>query len=78
MVPHDRAADGRTRGHPRGPADRAPAARAQVKRMLHEYYQPIDYPTMFAALAESPEPREGMRAFMEKRQPAWFPPDLPS
>jgi enoyl-CoA hydratase len=56
----------------------APAARAQVKRMLNEHYPPTDHLTMFAALEESPEPREGMRAFMEKRQPAWIPPDLPS
>ncbi|SEP05218.1 enoyl-CoA hydratase/isomerase family protein [Trujillonella endophytica] len=56
----------------------APGARAQTKRMLNEHYRPIDYPTMFAALEESPEPREGMRAFMEKRPPAWVPPDLPA
>jgi enoyl-CoA hydratase len=28
---------------------------------------------MFWALAESPEPREGMQAFMEKRAPSWVP-----
>ena len=46
--------------------------------MLNESYRPIDYLTMFAALEESPEPREGMRAFMEKRPPAWVPDDLRS
>jgi enoyl-CoA hydratase len=51
----------------------APAARAQVKRMLNERYGLIDYQTMFWALANSPEPREGMRAFMEKRPPSWVP-----
>ena len=54
----------------------APRARAQVKRMLNERYGIIDYPTMFSALAHSDEPREGMRAFMEKRPPAWVPPGL--
>jgi enoyl-CoA hydratase len=50
-----------------------PMARAQVKRMLNERYGLIDYETMFWALEHSDEPREGMRAFMEKRPPAWVP-----
>jgi enoyl-CoA hydratase len=50
-----------------------PMARMQVKRMLNERYGLIDYETMFWALAESPEPREGMQAFMEKRAPSWVP-----
>ena len=50
-----------------------PMARMQVKRMLNERYGLIDYQTMFWALDESPEPREGMRAFMEKRPPSWVP-----
>ena len=54
----------------------APDARGQVKRMLNERYGQIDYPTMFRALEHSPEPREGRRAFMEKRPPAWIPPDV--
>ena len=33
----------------------------------------IDYQTMFWALDHSDEPREGMRAFMEKRPPRWVP-----
>jgi enoyl-CoA hydratase/carnithine racemase len=53
-----------------------PMARAMVKRMLNERYGTVDYQTMFWALEESEEPREGMRAFMEKRAPAWVPPDL--
>lgn len=56
----------------------APEARAQFKRMLNERYGIIDYPTMFGALERSPEPREGMLAFMEKRDPDWIPKDLPS
>jgi enoyl-CoA hydratase len=56
----------------------APVARAHVKRMLNERYGVIDFQTMFGALAHSPEPREGMAAFMEKRQPSWIPPELPS
>lgn len=55
----------------------APEARVAVKRMLNERYGQIDYQTMNAALETSPEPREGMRAFMEKRQPSWVPADLP-
>jgi len=54
----------------------APEARAQVKRMLNERYGLIDYQTMFGALDHSPEPREGMLAFMEKRPPNWLPDDL--
>ena len=50
-----------------------PMARTQVKRMLNERYGLVDYQTMFWALAESPEPREGMAAFMEKRPPSWVP-----
>ncbi len=51
----------------------APAARVHVKRMLNQRYGDIDYQTMFWALDQSPEPREGMRAFMEKRAPSWVP-----
>ncbi len=54
----------------------APSARAHVKRMLNERYGTIDYQTMFWALDESDEPREGMQAFMEKRPPRWIPSDL--
>jgi enoyl-CoA hydratase len=55
----------------------APSARAHVKRMLNERYGPVDYQTMFWALEHSDEPREGMRAFMEKRPPSWVPPEAP-
>jgi enoyl-CoA hydratase len=50
-----------------------PIARMHVKRMLNDRYGLIDYQTMFASLAESPEPREGMQAFMQKRAPSWVP-----
>jgi enoyl-CoA hydratase/carnithine racemase len=56
----------------------SPQARADVKRMINERYGHIDYRTMFDALARSEEPREGMAAFMEKRDPSWIPRDLPS
>ncbi|HEY1652616.1 MAG TPA: enoyl-CoA hydratase/isomerase family protein [Acidimicrobiales bacterium] len=55
-----------------------PMARMHVKRMLNERYGLIDYQTMFWALEESPEPREGMQAFMEKRRPNWVPEGLDS
>ena len=44
--------------------------------MLNERYGLVDYRTMFWDLEHSPEPREGMRAFMEKRPPSWIPPDV--
>jgi enoyl-CoA hydratase/carnithine racemase len=50
-----------------------PDARTHTKRMLNERYGLIDYQTMFWALDESSEPREGMAAFMEKRAPRWVP-----
>ena len=55
----------------------APEARAHTKRMLNQQYGQIDYETMFASLAYGQEVREGMTAFMEKRQPNWIPQDLP-
>lgn len=56
----------------------APECRAHVKRMLNQQYPPIDYETMFVSLmSETSEAREGMTAFMEKRQPNWIPADLP-
>src|SRR2546423_15634503 len=50
-----------------------PIARMHVKRMLNDRYGLIDYQTMFGSLASSPEPREGMQAYMEKRAPSWVP-----
>lgn len=50
-----------------------PLARMHVKRMLNDRYGLIDYQTMFGSLEGSPEPAEGMRAFMEKRAPSWVP-----
>jgi enoyl-CoA hydratase/carnithine racemase len=72
VVPHDRlreasiAAAGEV-------LQTAPMARMHVKRMLNERYGLIDYQTMTWGLAESPEPREGFTAFMEKRAPRWIP-----
>jgi enoyl-CoA hydratase/carnithine racemase len=50
-----------------------PDARLHTKRMLNAHYGTVDYPTMFWALEHSDEPREGMQAFMEKRDPWWVP-----
>jgi enoyl-CoA hydratase len=50
-----------------------PMTRMMVKTMLNQRYGYFDYQTMFWALEESPEPREGMQAFMEKRSPSWVP-----
>ncbi len=75
VVPHDQlreAALAATREILQTP----PMARTHVKRMLNERYGLIDYQTMFWALEESPEPREGMQAFMEKRRPNWVPEGL--
>jgi enoyl-CoA hydratase/carnithine racemase len=77
VVPHDALALA-AREAARQVLQTAPAARVQVKRMLNERYGLIDYETMFWALDHSPEPLEGMRAFMEKRSPSWIPPELPS
>ena len=76
VVPHDDLRDAAVEAA-RQVLRTAPAARVHVKRMLNERYGSVDYQTMFWALDESPEPREGMRAFMEKRPPSWIPPGLP-
>ena len=75
VVPHDQLRDAAIEASHqilRTPPD----ARVHVKRMLNERYGLIDYQTMFWALDHSDEPREGMRAFMEKRPPSWMPPGL--
>ncbi|MBV1691317.1 enoyl-CoA hydratase/isomerase family protein [Novosphingobium sp. G106] len=56
----------------------APECRAHVKRMLNQQYAAIDFETMFVSLmSPNSEAREGMNAFMEKRQPNWIPSNLP-
>jgi enoyl-CoA hydratase/carnithine racemase len=72
VVPHDQLRDAAMQAV-REILQTPPMARTHVKRMLNDRYGLIDYQTMFWALDESPEPREGMRAFMEKRQPSWLP-----
>jgi enoyl-CoA hydratase/carnithine racemase len=76
VVPHDQLHDAAVEAAQQV-LRTAPAARMHVKRMLNERYGDIDYQTMFWALDESDEPREGMRAFMEKRRPSWIPPLSP-
>jgi enoyl-CoA hydratase len=44
--------------------------------MLNDRDGLIHYQTIFASLAESDEPREGMLAFMEKRPPRLVPAGL--
>ncbi|MGF7237108.1 MAG: enoyl-CoA hydratase/isomerase family protein [Frankia sp.] len=72
VVPHDQLRDAAVKAVGEI-VQTAPAARLHVKRMLNERYGLIDYQTMFWAMHQSPEPREGMRAFMEKRAPEWVP-----
>lgn len=72
VVPHEQLRDAAVQAV-REIVQTGPLARAHVKRMLNDRYGLIDYQTMFGSLEESPEPREGMRAFMEKRAPAWIP-----
>lgn len=74
VVPHDDLPDAATRAA-HEVLRSAPQARAQVKRMLNDRYGLIDYQTMLWAIEHSHEMREGMRAFMEKRPPAWIPGD---
>jgi enoyl-CoA hydratase len=50
-----------------------PNARMHVKRMLNEHYRRVDFETMFWAFGGLADPREGMQAFMEKREPNWIP-----
>jgi enoyl-CoA hydratase/carnithine racemase len=75
VVPHERLRDEAVRAATEI-LQTAPVARAQVKRMLNDRYGLIDEQTMFLALRTSTELREGMRAFMEKRAPAWIPDEL--
>jgi enoyl-CoA hydratase len=74
VVPHDDLRDAAIEAA-RQVLRTAPEARMHVKRMLNQRYGDIDYQTMFWSLDHSPEPREGMSAFMEKRDPHWVPND---
>ena len=75
VVPHDQLHEAATQAASEI-LQTPPIARMHVKRMLNERYGLIDYQTMFWALEESEEPREGMTAFMEKRPPSWVPAGL--
>jgi enoyl-CoA hydratase/carnithine racemase len=75
VVPHDQLRDAALEAT-KEILQTPPMARMHVKRMLNERYGLIDYQTMFWAIEESPEPREGMTAFMEKRPPNWVPDSL--
>jgi enoyl-CoA hydratase/carnithine racemase len=53
----------------------APGARADVKRVMDEFYGHYDRMAMDASLA-GPEPVEGFMAFKGRRSPTWVHPDL--
>lgn len=53
----------------------APQARLQVKRIVNENYGAVDRMT-FDALLYNEEMVEGGRAFAERRDPAWVPPEF--
>jgi enoyl-CoA hydratase/carnithine racemase len=53
----------------------APQARAAVKKAFHDYYGHYDRMAMDASLGAD-ERAEGLRAFTERRSPAWVPDDL--
>jgi enoyl-CoA hydratase len=53
----------------------APGARAQVKRVVDQFYGQYDRMAMDASLAGD-EPVEGFQAFKERRSPSWVPPEL--
>lgn len=76
VVPHERLREEALKAA-REVLQTAPEARAHTKRMLNQQYGAIDYETMFASLMYGREPREGMAAFMEKRDPDWIPKDFP-
>ncbi len=73
VVPHDELREAAL-GAARQVLQTAPVARMFVKGMMNERYGLVDYQTMTWGLTESPEPREGFAAFMEKRPPNWIPP----
>ncbi|WP_106401665.1 enoyl-CoA hydratase/isomerase family protein [Actinocorallia populi] len=53
----------------------APQARLQVKRIVNDGYGAVDRMT-FDALLYNEEMREGGRAFAERRDPSWVPPEF--
>ena len=53
----------------------APHARFEIKRVINAGYGLVDYMTFFDSIRGN-ESREGMRAFAEKRSPAWVPENL--
>jgi enoyl-CoA hydratase/carnithine racemase len=75
VVPHDELLDA-AREAAHQVLRTAPMARMQMKRMLNERYGNVDTQTFSWALTHSPEPREGMQAFIEKRPPSWVPTGL--
>jgi enoyl-CoA hydratase/carnithine racemase len=75
VVPHEQLRDA-AREAAESILRTAPEARMMVKRMLHDGYGHVDRMSMEWSLWRAPEAREGMRAFAEKRAPAWVPKGL--
>jgi enoyl-CoA hydratase/carnithine racemase len=55
----------------------APTARMHIKRIVNDNYGHVDRMT-FGALLFNDEMAEGTRAFAEKREPTWVPPEFRS
>jgi enoyl-CoA hydratase/carnithine racemase len=72
VVAHDQLADA-AREAAESILRTAPEARMHVKRIIHERYGAVDRMSMDWSLWKTDEAREGMRAFAEKRSPAWVP-----
>ncbi|MDN3357599.1 enoyl-CoA hydratase/isomerase family protein [Actinomadura sp. DC4] len=53
----------------------APQARLHLKRIINDNYDRVDRMT-FDSLLFGPEMTEGTRAFAEKREPSWVPPEF--
>lgn len=51
----------------------APEARMHVKRIINDNYGHPDRMSMYWSIFRGGEAREGMKAFVEKRSPAWMP-----
>jgi len=75
VVPHERLREEATAAA-EDALRTAPEARLHVKRILNERYGHVDRMTMDWSIFRGAEAREGMRAFAEKRAPAWVPEGL--
>ena len=74
VVPHDRAARRGLGGRPPGPPDRSDGPGPGQAHAATSATGSSTIRRCSGRSEHSPEPREGMRAFMEHRPPAWVPP----